>query len=207
MGKTIILVDQSWLLHRFYYTNSSMQVCVEGKTYMTGAIYGFTNLVAETVTAYGRDVEIIFCKDDGTKTRKKISQDYKRHREEKPQVYAPLKDVIKVLSCLKGNVKFAYSAGQEADDVIAYLAYRFKEVLTDEDDIIVYTGDRDMWQLIPDGIKISKERKRKKFLYVTRDDVFMHKEFKVKPEVLLRFRTLSGDSSDGISAVVPRMKK
>jgi len=198
---SLILVDQSWLLHMYYHKYKSMKIVVGNQTYFGGSLYGFTKFISSVFSKYDKDTEMIFCKDGKCLQRRAILPEYKIHRDEKKEVYAPLKEIISVLSYLP-NIKFAYHPDYEADDIIAYLAF-LNKAKTPDREIIIYSGDQDMWQLIPYGFIVSNERKNKKFVGVTSHKVFA--KYLVLPEHLLRYRILIGDRSDGIPPVAPRL--
>jgi len=66
----------------------------------------------------------------------------------------------------------------------------------------VFSGDRDLWQLIGPRTSVFNPIKRD---IVTKDDVYQ--AFQVSPEQIALHKTLFGDSGDCVPNVMPRMQK
>lgn len=203
MAKTIVLADYRWILYRSSFRFNEFQVEYKGTTLKTGAIYGVLEFVKTVVDNYDK-LELYFCLDGEPKERLALLPSYKEKRHEadpKDEIAharALHDEPIKILSVLD-KVHFIKDQEKEADDLIAELAFR---ELGKGNQVIVFTGDKDMLQLMQFGIKISKSIENGK-LEILRDNyITLHKDLGVAPEELLYFRALEGDKSDEIPAAM-----
>src|ERR687894_1005542 len=87
--------------------------------------------------------------------------------------------------------------GYEADDVIATLAGRAKQ---EGIEVMVVTGDRDMFQLIEDGVKVMATSRG-----ITETKIYDHQavvdRYGIPPDLIPDFYGLKGDTSDNIPGV------
>lgn len=199
--KTLILVDYSHALNRFFYGYSQRPdayVLKDGEKVFIGSLLGFTSLVEKITNKYP-EAKIIFCMD-GKAEKKELNEDYKAGRDnsKKEQIYSDDSIIVNILSHIK-NVCFAKNKIKEADDLIANIAFKFKDKF---DEIVIYSGDKDFIQLSTD-FKISNEFD-KGFKFVTDNIIF--EKFGVSAKSLLPFRVLEGDKSDNIPSPVPYTK-
>jgi len=137
--------------------------------------------------------------DTGEPTfRHGIYPEYKANRKPVPDDFKPdLENLINILKLLAINV-FSV-AGFEADDVLATLSakavgarYRVK----------ILSGDRDLWQLVDDGLEVSVlylNPKGQRVSEIREADV--RDRFGVHPCQLPDFKAIAGDSSDNIPGV------
>src|ERR671914_672128 len=106
-------------------------------------------MLVKLISDYGVKPTLVVW-DAGMSGREQIYEEYKGHREQKPDLLSEQWPHLHPLVEAFGytNVKVP---GYEADDVIATLTKRAKEQGID---VMVVTGDRDMFQLIEDGVKV-----------------------------------------------------
>lgn len=198
--KTMIIVDFSWVLHRYYFGFKDHFIKKDGisEPIFKGGILGFSLLAERLVKKYPK-AKIVFCMD-GECTKKQLNADYKAQRDKskKEQIYYDTSNIVDLLSNVS-NIYFAKSETHEADDLISNLAFKFKENF---DEIIIYSGDKDFFQLCND-FKVSNEYE-KGFKFITPNKVF--EKFGVTVDALLGFRVLDGDTSDNLKAPVPFIK-
>ncbi|MGV2470213.1 5'-3' exonuclease, partial [Bacillus subtilis] len=94
---------------------------------------------------------VICCWDMGCKTdRNDIFKDYKANRSEPPLVLIPQFDMAKEAAVELGILTIGL-AGYEADDCIGTLTAMFSE----EADITIVTGDKDLLQLLTVNVKVA----------------------------------------------------
>jgi len=84
--------------------------------------------------------------------------------------------------------------GLECDDLIAMLAKRIFE-LDKHADVIIHSGDKDFYQLLPD-VRIMTRLQEGKLQWVNAEDVL--ERFGVSVVDWVKYRALTGDSSDNI---------
>ena len=131
--------------------------------------------------------------DAGRETfRNQMFAAYKGHRAEPPADWEPQFPYFrKVLDAL--NLALLELPGYEADDIIATLC---RELAGRDCGLTVVSGDKDMMQLVNDGIKLldsSKER------WISAADV--KEKFGVAPEQVTEVVGLMGDAVDNIPGV------
>jgi len=137
----------------------------------SGVIFGFLNGLKYVVKDLDLDLDdIVVCWDNGrSKKRLELYPQYKANRTK--EVYTPeeetdyrdycmqLDELGAAMTCL--GVKQVRVRGVEGDDVIAVLSSYYSEL----EDVIIYSGDRDLHQLVSDRVCIytpDKVVKRKK---------------------------------------------
>lgn len=82
----------------------------------------------------------------------------------------------------------------EADDTIAYLSNYFVE--KHNSSVVISSSDRDFIQLVSDNVTVWSPIKK---IYYTKEQI--QKEFGFHPTNYLIYRTITGDSSDGIPGI------
>lgn len=130
--------------------------------------------------------------------RHELYKDYKGTRTGMPDELAVQMPIIKnVLKAM--NIKIIEKEGYEADDILGTLS-KFGESQGLE--VILFTGDRDSYQLATDKttIRIPRTRNGK-----TETDNFNRNKikevYKIEPKDLIEVKGLMGDSSDNIPGV------
>jgi len=158
----------------------------------TGALYVFARMLMALRTEV-KPVHMAVVFDAGRESfRTRIFPAYKATRSAPPEeltiqmpYFRPLVEAFRwpVLAI----------PGVEADDVIATLVTRAKAAGWD---VIVYSADKDLMQLVGDGVEVIDAMRQHTF---TRDAVI--EKFGVPPEQLADFLALCGDTSDNIPGV------
>jgi 5'-3' exonuclease len=198
--KTLILCDYSWMTHRFAHVHKGLSVTYGGKEYFTGIAYGFAQYL-QSVDRRINNADIIFCLDDRSEERLAIDENYKANREHKAELYETHDDISAIL-CNLDYVYFAEAEGKEADDVMAMSAIHLKDKYKE---VIVYTGDSDLLQLVSLGIKVGKKFSKTGFEYL--DDNYIREKYNVEASEFLLLKILLGDKTDNIDPVAKGLKK
>jgi DNA polymerase-1 len=124
--------------------------------------------------------------------RSDIFEDYKATRKEMPVDLVPQIPVIRRV--FDGfRVPVLVQPGMEADDVIATLARRAEERGFD---VFIVTADKDARQLISEQVRILNLRKNKLM-----DAVELEKEWGIRPDQVVDFLALTGDTVDNVPGV------
>jgi DNA polymerase I len=124
--------------------------------------------------------------------RSDIFEDYKATRKEMPVDLVPQIPVVRRV--FEGfRVPVIVETGVEADDVIATLTRRAEERGFD---VFIVTADKDARQLISDQVKILNLRKNKLM-----DAVELEKEWGIRPDQVVDFLALTGDTVDNVPGV------
>ena len=89
--------------------------------------------------------------------------------------------------------------GFEADDILATVARRVEQA---KGQCLLVTGDKDCRQLISDQVAVFNIRKNLEF-----DAAALKEEWGVRPDQVVDFQTLVGDSMDNIPGVPSWVRK
>jgi len=158
----------------------------------TNAIYGFTNILLKLLKQYQPEY-VVVALDAGRETfRNEMFADYKSNRPEAPPELIPQFPYFrKVLDGL--NVSLLELPGYEADDIIATLCDRMADKGCE---LVVVSSDKDLMQLVTDGIKLLDSAKDR---WIGAEEV--KGKFGVEPEKVVEVMGLMGDPVDNIPGV------
>ncbi len=191
--RELFLIDGNSLVYRAFFALPETIATSKGQP--TNAIFGFASMLVKILTEHGQQPTLVVW-DAGMSGRKEVYPEYKAQRSTKPDLLSeqwphlhPLVDAFGYT-----NVKVD---GFEADDVIASLATKARE---QDIDVMVVTGDRDLFQLIEPGIRVmATSRGITETKVYDRDAVI--DRYGIAPELVPDFTGLKGDTSDNIPGV------
>lgn len=186
----LYLLDGSSYLYRAYY---GIRELADSGGMPTNAVFGFTRMLFALIQEHRPDyLAVVFDPPREETFRREIYPAYKAHREAMPEELAlQLPYVRKILQAL--NVPALEAPGFEADDVIATLArvYAAQGI-----EVTVVTGDKDLLQIVSDGISLLDTMKGK----LSRAPEVLER-FGVPPELVADVLGLAGDAADNIPGV------
>ncbi|MDP3009515.1 MAG: DNA polymerase I [Methylococcales bacterium] len=187
--KTLCLVDGSSFLFRAYH---AVPPLTNPKGEPTNAIYGVSNMLRKLLTEYQTDYITVIFDAAGKTFRNDLYDQYKAHRPPMPDdlrgQIEPLHQLIRAM-----GLPLIMESGIEADDVLGVLA---KHAEQQGFHVVISTGDKDMAQLVTDNITLENTMTN------TRMDIQgVIDKFGVKPEQIIDYLALIGDSSDNIPGV------
>jgi DNA polymerase-1 len=191
--RELFLIDGNSLAYRAFFALPESIATADGRP--TNAIYGFASMMAKILIDHDPG-GVIVAWDAGMSNRDQVYEPYKAGRPSRPDL---LKDQWPHLMPLAeafgfSNVKVQ---GWEADDVIATLARRAKR---DGIPVMIVSGDRDVYQLVDDGIRVmATSRGVTDTKIYDRDGVV--ERYGVPPELVPDLIGLKGDTSDNIPGV------
>ncbi|OGQ08276.1 MAG: DNA polymerase I [Deltaproteobacteria bacterium RIFCSPLOWO2_12_FULL_40_28] len=202
MKEKIYLVDISSFIFRAYF---AIRQLATSKGVPTNATYGVINMLLKFIREQN-PAHLVMVFDSQTPTfRKKISKEYKANREAPPEDLIPQFDQIKKFVSLYPFPSIQVD-GFEADDLIASVVKLWREggiplekgetAIPQNSEIVVVTGDKDLMQLVGDGVTIYDSMKEKII-----DVEGVKERFGVNPSQVLDVLSLSGDASDNIPGV------
>src|SRR3954466_6682900 len=143
----LFLIDGNSLAYRAFFALPETIATSRGMP--TNAIFGFASMLLKILTAHGPKATLVAWAA-GMPDRGDTSEDYKAQRRERPSLlqeqWPHLQPLVEAFGYQ--NIKVP---GYEADDVIATLATRARD---EGIEVMVVTGDRDMFQLIEPGIRV-----------------------------------------------------
>ncbi|MBF0123480.1 MAG: DNA polymerase I, partial [Candidatus Omnitrophica bacterium] len=185
----IFLIDAHALCYRAFYAVKELK---NSKGQPTNAVFGFLNILRKLLKDHAPEYMAV-CFDVGKRTkRQERYAEYKIQRPSMPEDLASQIPFIKEI--IEGyRIPIFEKEGYEADDVIATLARRFKG---QGREVVIVSDDKDMYQLITDGVRIYSCRKE---AIIGPDEA--REKFGVTPEQMIDYLALAGDASDNIPGV------
>jgi DNA polymerase I len=191
----LLLIDGSNLLFRSYFAFARSNLTTQdGRP--SGAVFGFIRLFMDAMTKEFPAEVFVAWDPKGGSFRDKEFEYYKANRpEEMPKdLRLQLFEVRDLLDYM--GVKQQWVEGIEADDLIGTLA---KQAEKDGWEALVYSGDRDLFQLVGDDIKqLYPSQKGGLELYDYKGVV---SKMGVTPDQIISYKGLCGDASDNIKGV------
>lgn len=192
-GAQLILIDGNALLYRAFYAVPRLTT---KKGIPTGGIYGFTRIIMKLFQEQKPNYAACAF-DKGKKTfRHKQWEKYKVTRPETPHELAlqiPLAQKI-----LKGfRIPIFQDEEYEADDILATLAKKAEQSGLTTD---IFTGDKDILQVVSDYIRVVQFKKG-----ISQTKIFnprsVEETYGIAPEQIADYLSLVGDVSDNIPGV------
>jgi ribonuclease HI len=190
LTRKIYLLDGSGYIYRAYH--GIRELSTSGGM-RTNAIYGFTTLLLRLLREERPEhLAVIFDPPRGETFRSRLYPDYKANRAAMPYDLAAqipyIKQVVRAL-----NLQALEIPGFEADDVIATVARRYA---AEGMEVTVVTGDKDLMQIVGEGISLLDTMKEKRS-----GPLEVFQRFGVAPERVTDILGLAGDASDNIPGV------
>ena len=187
--KKILIVDATNYLFRAFYAHGNL---TSDSGEPTGAIYGLMKMLQTLRKHHPTDYFVCVMDAHGHNFRSTIYEEYKKNRppmqsEIRNQI-EPAKEFINALGW-----RLMCEIGVEADDVIGSLT---KQAESEGLGVLIATGDKDMMQLVSDNVKVITSATEK-----PKDANGVFEKFGVKPNQILEYLMLVGDSSDNIPGV------
>ena len=187
----LILVDGSSYLFRAYHAHSRIGMS-NSQGEPTGAIYGVINMMKSLSKSYPGEKIIIVFDAKGKTFRNEMYPAYKANRPPMPEDLAaqimPLHQILEAM-----GYPLIIESGVEADDVIGTLALQASE---ENIETIISTGDKDMAQLVNENVTLINT-----MTDVTMDVAGVEEKFGVKPNQIIDYLALIGDTADNIPGV------
>lgn len=188
-SKQLILIDGSSYLFRAYHalpalTNSSGQP--------TGAIYGVVNMINKLLLEHPADYVAVVFDAKGKTFRHELFPDYKANRGEMPDELAvqigPLHDLIRAM-----GLPLVMQSGVEADDIIGTYT---QQAAAQKIDTLISTLDKDMAQLVNEQVTLINTMSNQQL-----DTQGVVEKFGVRPDQIIDYLALIGDTSDNVPGV------
>lgn len=196
MKKKMILVDVSGLLFRAYYAMLRNPLRTSAGQ-PTSAVFGFLKMLFNLIKKYPcQSIVAAFDVPRASLERTKKYGEYKATRKETPSDLIAQIPLAK--ECLHAaQIPALMVEGHEADDVLASLVQKYK----DQFEIIVFTGDKDLLQLVQEDVYVAIPDKSSPdgSKILDREGVKEHKG--VYPEEIPDFLAILGDTSDNVPGI------
>lgn len=188
-GKTVYIVDAFSLIFQVFHVMRDMS---GPRGEPTGAIFGFTRDMVSLLDQ--KQPTYLFAAFDlaGPTFRDELFADYKKDRSEMPEELVPqIPNIRRVLGAL--GIPVLECENYEADDILATIARIVDEA---GGECYIVSGDKDCRQLITNRVKIFNIRRNLVF-----DATALKEDWGIRPDQVVDFQALVGDSVDNIPGV------
>ena len=188
-NKTVFVLDAHGILHQLFHALPEMS-SPQGEP--VGVVFGFARDLIKLIAEHKPDY--IFCAYDlpGGTFRNTIYPQYKDNRKEMPESLPPQigfsRDVLAAF-----DIPVLAVQGFEADDVMATIATMVEK---DGGKCVLVTADKDCRQLLSDNVSLFNLRKQE--FYTAKE---LLADWGIKPNQVVDFQSLVGDSSDNVPGV------
>ncbi|MEX2355838.1 MAG: DNA polymerase I [Thermaerobacterales bacterium] len=189
----LLLVDGYSLIHRAFFALPEMRSAAGQPTH---AVLGFLNMLLRLIDDEGPTHLAVAFDAPGPTFRHKSFRKYKATRPDTPdELRSQFPLVREALEAM--NIVVIERPGYEADDIIGALA---RDAKGDCAEVVMVTGDRDLLQLVDEGVSALLTRRGITDLK-TYDVARVREEFGIEPRQLIDVKGLMGDKSDNIPGV------
>ena len=194
-AKKFVIIDALAMAYRAYFAFMNRPL-VNSKGESTSAVYGFANQMIRVIEKTQPDLLAVAFDSKEKTFRHDIYEGYKASRSAMPDDLIPqiqkIKDLVEAF-----NIPLYIKAGFEADDIIGTAVK-----IAEEKNMISYavTPDKDYVQLITNKVNLIKTGKASDDLIIT-DMEKAEEDYGFKPDFMIDFLALVGDSSDDIPGV------
>ncbi|MGZ8423502.1 MAG: DNA polymerase I [Candidatus Binatia bacterium] len=190
----VLLLDGHSLAYRAFFALPDTLVTSSGQ--VTNAVYGFTAMVIKLL-ADERPQGVVVCFDKGApQFRLDRYAEYKAGRAATPDLFKQQLPLIReVLASLR--IPMVELEGYEADDLLATLTKHARE---EGCEVTIVTGDRDILQLVRDGVAVIMTRRGISDV-IRYDAPTVVERYGVTPEKWIDFVALKGEAADNLPGV------
>lgn len=193
----MVLVDGNSLLFRAYYATAyTGNIMMTSKGEATNAVYALSNIITKLVNEVKPDYMLVAFDTDKPTFRHQEYADYKAGRKETPPELISQFPLARELVAKMGVVYYE-KAGYEADDIIGTVSKKASEAGME---VLVYSGDRDLLQLIDNNVTVYLTKKGITDLKVMTPEA-LDEELGITPSQITDLKGLMGDSSDNIPGI------
>ena len=194
-NRRFLLIDGNSLTYRAFFALPTDLATASGQ--VTNAVYGFTSMLINIMRDHpSAGIVVAFDRPERTFRHERVA-DYKAGRAEAPDILRQQMGLVRqVIETL--GICIIDKAGFEADDILATLA---TEARDRGDDVIVVTGDRDVYQLVEDPHIKVLYNKRGVSDYALYDEAGILERTGVPPTKYVMYAAMRGDTSDNLPGV------
>ena len=185
--RTYYLVDGSGFIFRAFHALPAMNRKSDGVP--INAVYGFTGMLLKLIADIQADHIAVIFDAKQENFRNDIYPDYKANRSETPEELIPQFPLIREAT-EAFNLPQLELEGFEADDIIATYCRLARER---GDKAVVVSSDKDLMQLVGDGVAMMDPMKNKDI-----GPAEVEEKFGVSPDKVIDVQALIGDSTDNV---------
>lgn len=193
--RTFAVIDGNSLMHRAFHAVPPTMNAPDGRP--TNAIFGFLNMFLKMIDAFNPDGVVVAFDKGKPRVRMEMLPQYKAQRPPMdPDLHAQFPMIKELLTAL--NVPILQSEGWEGDDILGTLARLGEEAGCD---MLLVTGDRDMYQLVTEHVNVVSTRKGLSDVAIMTPESVDDLYHGITPALVPDFYGLKGDTSDNIPGV------
>ena len=185
----LVLIDGSSYLFRAFH---ALPPLMSSKGQATGAIKGVISMIKKLMSEYPKSHIAVVFDAKGKTFRNDIYPEYKANRPPMPDELRsqipPIHEIVRLM-----GLPLLIVDDVEADDVIGTLAHQATE---SKMDVLISTGDKDMAQLVNQHITLINTMTN-----TVMDPEGVVEKFGVRPDQIIDYLALVGDTSDNIPGV------
>jgi len=189
----LLLLDGNSLVYRAFF---ALPLLTNDSGIHTNAVYGFTTML-QKILEEEQPTKILVAFDAGKTTfRHETFTEYKGGRQKTPPELSEQFPYLRKLIDAYGIKQYELEL-YEADDIIGTLA---KEASSQDIDVIIVSGDRDLTQLATEQVTV----------YITKKGIteiekntpaYIEEKYGLTPQQIIDMKGLMGDASDNIPGV------
>ena len=193
--RTVAVIDGNSLMHRAFHAVPPTMNAPDGRP--TNAIFGFLNMFLKMIDAFNPDGVVVAFDKGKPRVRMEMLPQYKAQRPPMdPDLHAQFPMIKELLGAL--NVPILQSEGWEGDDILGTMARLGEEAGCD---MLLVTGDRDMYQLVTEHVNVVSTRKGLSDVAIMTPESVDDLYHGITPALVPDFYGLKGDASDNIPGV------
>ena len=193
--RTFAVIDGNSLMHRAFHAVPPTMNAPDGRP--TNAIFGFLNMFLKMIDAFNPDGVVVAFDKGKPRVRMEMLPQYKAQRPPMdPDLHAQFPMIKELLAAL--NVPILQSEGWEGDDILGTMARLGEEAGCD---MLLVTGDRDMYQLVTEHVNVVSTRKGLSDVAIMTPESVDDLYHGITPALVPDFYGLKGDTSDNIPGV------
>ena len=193
--RTFAVIDGNSLMHRAFHAVPPTMNAPDGRP--TNAIFGFLNMFLKMIDAFNPDGVVVAFDKGKPRVRMEMLPQYKAQRPPMdPDLHVQFPMIKELLAAL--NVPILQSEGWEGDDILGTMARLGEEAGCD---MLLVTGDRDMYQLVTEHVNVVSTRKGLSDVAIMTPESVDDLYHGITPALVPDFYGLKGDTSDNIPGV------
>lgn len=193
--RTFAVIDGNSLMHRAFHAVPPTMNAPDGRP--TNAIFGFLNMFLKMIDAFNPDGVVVAFDRGKPRVRMEMLPQYKAQRPPMdPDLHAQFPMIKELLGAL--NVPILQSEGWEGDDILGTMARLGEQAGCD---MLLVTGDRDMYQLVTEHVNVVSTRKGLSDVAIMTPESVDDLYHGITPALVPDFYGLKGDTSDNIPGV------
>ena len=194
--KKLYIIDGYSLIYRSFFGFFANPIR-DSQGNNVSAVYGFFSTLLKLIRENNPDYLVVALDSMGPTFRHAMYEPYKANRDAAPEeLHTQVPLIQNILTALK--VPTIAMQGFEADDIIATLS---EEATRHQIDTIMFTGDKDLLQLVDEHTFALRPAKKNEKFYRLMGCKEVEEEYGIKPSQIVDYLSLLGDSSDNVPGV------